>query len=108
MHLNEQHPSIKFTYKISNKAVEFLDTTVYFNKSNQLQTKLYRKPTERQNYLHRTSHNPEKPNIPLSQALRIRRICSKEAEFDSSGYALKASFPKEATLIQKSGTSQPS
>ena len=32
--------------------------------------------------------------IPFSQALRIRRICSKETEFDSSGYALKAAFVK--------------
>ena len=99
MHLNQQHPSIKFTYKISNEAVEFLDTTVYIDKNNQLQTKLYRKPTDRQNYLHRTSHHPEKlnnikTNIPFSQALRIRRICSKEAEFDSSSYALKAAFVK--------------
>ena len=52
MHLNQQHPSIKFTYKISNEAVEFLDTTVYIDKNNQLQTKLYRKPTDHQNYFH--------------------------------------------------------
>ena len=51
-HLNQQHPSIKFTYKISNEAAEFLDTTVYIDKNNQLQTKLYRKSTDRQNYLH--------------------------------------------------------
>ena len=66
------------------------------DKNNQLLTKLYRKPTDRQNYLHRTSHHPEKlkTNIPFSQALRLRRICSRGAEFDSSGYALKAAFVK--------------
>ena len=52
MHLNQQHPSVKFTYKISNEAVEFLDTTVHIDKNNQLQTKLYRKPTDRHNYFH--------------------------------------------------------
>ena len=52
MHLNQQHSSIKFIYKISNEAVELLDTTVYIDKNNQLQTKLYRKPTDRENYLH--------------------------------------------------------
>ena len=60
MHLNQQHPSIKFTYKISNEAVEFLDTTVNIDKNNQLQTKLDRKPRDCQNYLHRTSHHPKK------------------------------------------------
>ena len=34
VHLNQQHPSIKFTSKISNEAVEFLDTTVYIDKNN--------------------------------------------------------------------------
>ena len=52
MYLNQEHPSIKFTYKISYEAVEFLDTTVYIDKNNQLQTKLYRKLTDRQNYFH--------------------------------------------------------
>ena len=94
MYLNQQHPSIKFTYKISNEVVEFLDTAVYIDKNNQLQTKLYRKPADCQNYLHQSSHHPEKleTNIPFSQALRMRHICSKEAEFDSSGYASKAAF----------------
>ena len=43
--LNRKHPSIKLEYHVSNKAVDFLDTTVYTDENNKLQTKLYRKPT---------------------------------------------------------------
>ena len=104
MHLNQQHPSVKFTHKISNEAVEFLDTTVYIDKNNQLQTKLYRKPTDRQNYLHQTSHHPEKrkTNIPFSQALRIRLFAPKKQSLTAVATHLKLHLSKEATLIQKS------
>ena len=72
--LNQKHPSIKLEHQISNKAIDFLDTTtVYNDEDNKLQTKLYRKPTDRQKYLHRKSEHPTnlKINIPYSQALRI-------------------------------------
>ena len=42
--LNLRHPSIKLEYTISNKEVSFLDSIVYIDKNNKLQTKLYRKP----------------------------------------------------------------
>ena len=56
------------------------------DENNKLQTKLYRKPTDRQNYLHRKSEHSTnlKINIPHSQALRIKRICSTIEEFDKS------------------------
>ena len=38
--LNLRHPSIKFDYTVSNKEVSFLDTIVYIDKNNKLQTKL--------------------------------------------------------------------
>ena len=92
--LSQKHPSIKFEYHISNKAVDFLDTTVYIDENNKLQTKLYRKPTDRQNYLHRESEHPTnlKINIPYSQALHIKRICSTIEEFDKSCDTLKEKF----------------
>ena len=92
--LNQKHPLIKFEYHISNKAVDFLDTTVYTDESNKLQTKLYRKPTDRQNYLHRKSEHPTnlKINIPYSQALQIKRIYSTANEFDKTCDTLKEKF----------------
>ena len=92
--LNLRHPSIKFDYNISNKEVSFLDTIVYIDKNNKLRTKLYKKPTDRQNYLHRASEHPEnlKKNIPFSQVLRARRICSEKADFDQACEELRERF----------------
>ena len=46
--------------------------------AKKLETKLYRKESDRQAYLHRKSEHPEslKRSIPFSQAFRLRRICS--------------------------------
>ena len=76
--LNLRHPSIKFDYNISNKEVSFLDTIVYIDKNNKLRTKLY----------------PEnlKKNIPFSQVLRARRICSEKADFDQACEELRERF----------------
>ena len=38
--LNQKHPSIKFGYKFDCKQIEFLDTLVYIDQQNELQTTL--------------------------------------------------------------------
>ena len=50
--LNKNHKTIKFEYEISSQKIPFLDTMVYKEKENNLQTTLYRKPTDQQFYLH--------------------------------------------------------
>ena len=95
--LSNKHLSIKFgDYKISDTEVNFLDTKVYIDEHNRLQTTLYRKPTDRQNYLHRTSEHPEslKANIRYSQALRIKRICSTDNDLHQSCKSLQEKFIK--------------
>ena len=84
--INEVHPSIKFDFNFSNKEINFSDTVVYKTQSGKLETKLYRKESDRQAYLHRKSEHPEslKRSIPFSQALRLRRICSTNNEFQDS------------------------
>ena len=81
--LNNCHHSIKFDHEISPNEVNFLDTTVYVDTNGTIQTKLYTKPTDRHNYLHRRSEHPLplKNNLAYSQALRIRRICSNEEHY---------------------------
>ena len=76
--INEVHPSIKFDFNFSNKEINFLDAAVYKTQSGKLETKLYRKESNRQAYLHRKSEHPEslKRSIPFSQALRLLHICS--------------------------------
>ena len=50
--LNKSIKTIKFEYQISSQKAPFLDTTVYKDKKNSLQTALYRKPTGQQSYVH--------------------------------------------------------
>ena len=71
--LNQKHPSIKFDCK----QIEFLDTLVYIDQQNKLQTTLFRKSSDRQNFVNAKSEHPYslKKSIPYSQALRIQRIC---------------------------------
>ena len=45
--INEVHPSIKFDFNFSNKATNFLGTAVYKTQSGKLETKLYRKESDR-------------------------------------------------------------
>ena len=81
--INEVHPSIKFDFDFSNKEINFLDTVLYKTQSGKLETKLYRKESDQQAYLHRKSEHPEslKRSILFSQGLRLRRICSTNNEF---------------------------
>ena len=50
-HLNKKHPPIKFEFKYSQTKIEFLDVVVYKDHNNMLQTTIYRKKPDRNNYL---------------------------------------------------------
>ena len=95
--LNQKHPSIKFDYKFDCKQIEFLDTLVYIDQQNKLQTTLFRKSSDRQNFLNAKSEHPYslKKSIPYSQALRIRRICSTFQEYHSHSRKLIEQFVKK-------------
>ena len=69
--MNASHPSIKFTFEISNTNIPFLDTRVIINENRHIQTELYRKPTDRSFILHFESNHPlqTKESIIYSQAL---------------------------------------
>ena len=60
-----------------------MDRLVYIGSNNRLQTTLYKKPTDCQNYLHAKSAHPFslKKSILYSQALRIKHICSAFEEY---------------------------
>ena len=76
--LNEKHATIKFKFEISQKQVNYLDTTVYIAENKELKMILYTKKMDTHNYLHRNSVHPEtlKKAIPYGQARRVRRICT--------------------------------
>ena len=92
--VNELHESIKFESKYSRKQIDFLDTTVYITTEGTLATTLYRKPTDRNAYLHYNSYHPlkQKINIPYGQYLRAKKICSKEEEAKDAMQEIKIKF----------------
>ena len=92
--MNTVHSSIKFDSTYSFKEINFLDTVVYKDANNNLQTKLYSKPTDRTSFLHHNSEHPTptKTSIIYSQALRVKRICSEKPELDNSYSILKDKF----------------
>ena len=79
-HLNEIHPTIKFTHEYSFTTINFLDVQVTKMANGELMTDLYVKPTDSHAYLNFSSCHPRHivNSIPYSQALRIIRICSDE------------------------------
>ena len=78
--INKIHNSIKFDTSYSFEEINFLDTLIYKDKKCKLQTKLYRKLTDRISILHNKSEHPSstKTRAIYSHALRIKRICSEE------------------------------
>ena len=67
-YLNKKHPSMKFEFKYSQTKIEFLDVLVYKDQNNMLQTTIYRKQTDQQNYLDVQSEHSKslKDSIPYS------------------------------------------
>ena len=115
-YLNSIHPNIKFTHEYSNaphQTLPFLDVQVHLS-NNHIQTALHTKPTDKHQYLLKTSCHPKhtKQTIPFSLFLRIRRICSTDTFFDNRseehikhlvrrGYSrssLQRAIPSHATL----------
>ena len=73
---------INFTVNHSVEEVSFLDVLVK-KKGNKLVTSVYSKPTDSHLYLSQQSNHPKHmiKNIPKSQFLRLRRICSDNSDF---------------------------
>ena len=61
-----------------------------------LKQKHSKKPTDRSNDLHNTSYHPNslKNNIPYDQALRLKKICTNEADYQISLTDLGQAFLK--------------
>ena len=57
--LNKKHPSIKFEFNYSRTKIEFLDVLVCKDHKNMPHTAIYRKQTNRQNYLDARSKHPK-------------------------------------------------
>ena len=84
--INKLHKTIKFTcsYDFTNKSTIFLDTTVTIWEDGSITTDLFRKPTDRVQYLLPTSCHPSHTfkSIPFSLALRLIRIVSEKDQLE--------------------------
>ena len=80
--INSLHPTIKFTFKYSLLSIDYLDLTIYLDANRHLRTKLYRKPTDCQAYLHSDSYHPwhTKTGMIYSQALRFNRLIDSDSD----------------------------
>ena len=78
--INSIHPTIKFTcsYNLVERSTNFLDLKITITDEGII-TDLYRKETDRVQYLLPTSCHPSHifNNVPYSLALRLVRICSR-------------------------------
>ena len=74
-----------------------MKTKVYINIYQNIQTNVYHKETNQQNYLHRKSEHPLclKKSISFSQELKLKRICSTISAFEDESTKLIQKFMEQ-------------
>ena len=88
--LNSHHPTIKLKATIHKESVDFLDVTIFkgsrFSAQGQLDTKVYFKPTDTHQLLHKLSYHPKHTfkGILKSQIIRFHRICNNKSDFEQA------------------------
>ena len=100
-HMNTIYPTIKLEMSHSRDRIPFLDTTVILTINGNIETTLYRKPTDISPLLHAQSFHPTncKTGIIYSQALRYRRIISDNNEFEKHLQVLRCTLIKRGYNI---------
>ncbi len=92
-YVNNFHPALQFTWKISETSVSFLDILISIN-GNRLVTSVFYKPTDSHSYLLYSSSHPNhtKRSILFSQFLRLRRLCSEDEDFHTKSLEMRDFF----------------
>ncbi|XP_078355465.1 uncharacterized protein LOC144640130, partial [Oculina patagonica] len=91
--VNNFHPSLQFTWAISDKQLPFLD--LFLTPTPQgLATTIHYKETDSHSYLTYTSAHPVqcKDSVPYSQFLRLKRICSDENDYNTKSKEMSSFF----------------
>ena len=91
---NNVTPNLRFTYESSENSITFIHLIITL--SEQVETTLHIKSTDRHQYQHHASSHPEhtKRSVVFSQALRISRSCSEENDFKNYRSQMKSRFLK--------------
>ena len=92
--LNEKHKTINLDFQFSPRKIAFLDTMLYKDENNKIQTTLCRKLTDQQAFLHAKSKHPRslKGSLPYCQTLRLKTICSTSTEFEKNCAIINQKF----------------
>ncbi|CAJ0952186.1 unnamed protein product [Ranitomeya imitator] len=92
--LNSNDQNIRLTPVWDAEKIDFLDVTIYKDGAGLIQTDIYRKQTATNTLLHASSCHPRHmvQAIPVGQFLRLRRICSNDADFEARAEELKQRF----------------
>ena len=119
-YLNAAHNTIKFTWEYSRDSINFLDIKLIKDPKGYLSTDLYKKKTDTNGYLHRTSAHPThcKDSIPYSQFLRLKRIVTEPVKlrkrfnefieyFTCSGYSRKSLKSTAAKVLAHDPSPRP-
>ena len=87
------HPSLKYTFEISESSLSFLDLCLSISDATITMT-IHYKPTDTHSYLdYSSSHPPHcKKAIPYGQFLRLRRICSDDDEYEAKSKEMASFF----------------
>lgn len=92
--LNQLHPTIEFTFSGDEKQVNFLDTAVFRTPHDSLALKPFKKPTDKNSYLHYRSFYPRvlRQNIPYGQFARLRRNSTFVCDYFTQSASMKKDF----------------
>ncbi|OCT57250.1 hypothetical protein XELAEV_18003760mg [Xenopus laevis] len=93
--LNHLENTLKCTVVSDKLSLSFLDVLITME-GDKLKTSLYRKSTDKNNFLHFASFHPEplKCSLPVSQFVRVKRITSDPLECDEQLRDMSNRFTK--------------
>ena len=94
-HMSNFHPALRYTHEISSTSLSFLDLSISSHpECSKLSITVFYKPTDSHAYLLYNSSHPSstRNSIPYSQFQRLRRICSREQEFEIEAKRMSTFF----------------
>ena len=95
------NPALQFTHTISETELPFLDINLRIS-GDHIRTSIHYKATDTHSYLHYNSSHPRhcKESLPYSQLIRLRRICSDQADFLDKAQEMASFFERRGYSAQ--------
>ena len=92
-HLNDVHPTIKFTFEVSDQKIQYLDLTIHRN-GHTCYIQPFFKETNTFSYVQGQSYHPESifKGIFIEENTRILRNCSRKDDYEETMRFLQEKF----------------